>query len=63
MSKPTGQPLRREDLSKTYAAKAYAAACAPSELAPLSIRRRFPKPQDVQIDILHCGRADSDSAN
>lgn len=45
---------------KTYTAKAYAAQGAPSGLAPASIRRRAPRPQDVQIEILYCGVCHSD---
>jgi uncharacterized zinc-type alcohol dehydrogenase-like protein len=39
---------------------AYAAASATSALAPWSIRRREPGPQDVLIDILYCGVCHSD---
>jgi alcohol dehydrogenase (NADP+) len=45
---------------KTYTAKAYAARSATSGLAPSSIPRRTPRPQDVQIDILYCGVCHSD---
>jgi len=44
----------------TYAAKAFAAASATSGLAQLSIQRREPGPQDVQIEILYCGVCHSD---
>jgi len=37
---------------KTYPAKAYAAQSAASGLAPISIQRRAPRPQDLQIEIL-----------
>ena len=46
--------------TKAYAAKAYAAQGPTSGLAPLTIRRRVPGPQDVQIDILYCGVCHSD---
>ncbi len=39
---------------------AYAAQNATSPLAPLSIERRAPGPDDVQIDILYCGVCHSD---
>jgi uncharacterized zinc-type alcohol dehydrogenase-like protein len=39
---------------------AYAAPAAGSPLAPFSIERREPGPQDVQIDILFCGVCHSD---
>jgi hypothetical protein len=45
---------------KTYVAKAYAAQGSTSKMAPLTIRRRAPRPQDVQIDILYCGVCHSD---
>ena len=44
----------------TYEAKAYAASGARSPLAPTTIRRRTPGPQDVQIDVLFCGICHSD---
>jgi len=40
--------------------KAYAAQSATSPLAPFSIPRREPLPQDVQIQILYCGICHSD---
>src|SRR6266542_2032498 len=43
-----------------YVAQAYAAASATTPLAPSSIQRRSPRPQDVQIDILYCGVCHSD---
>jgi uncharacterized zinc-type alcohol dehydrogenase-like protein len=45
---------------KTYTARAYSAQGAASRLAPASIHRRAPKPQDVQIEILYCGVCHSD---
>jgi uncharacterized zinc-type alcohol dehydrogenase-like protein len=44
----------------SYEARAYAASGARSPLAPATIRRRAPGPQDVQIDILFCGICHSD---
>src|SRR5258706_12628970 len=46
--------------SKTFTAKAFAAQSPTSALAPTSIPRRAPGPQDVQIDILYCGVCHSD---
>ncbi|HMG04816.1 MAG TPA: NAD(P)-dependent alcohol dehydrogenase [Chthoniobacterales bacterium] len=40
--------------------KAYAATAANSPLAPFSLDRRDPTPNDVQIDILFCGVCHSD---
>ena len=45
---------------KAYPAKAYGARSAASGLGPVSIRRREPRPQDVQIEILFCGVCHSD---
>jgi alcohol dehydrogenase (NADP+) len=44
----------------SYSTRAYAAQSAKSPLAPASVRRRAPRPQDVQIDILYCGVCHSD---
>ena len=63
MSKTIKQGVQTEDAAKaatTYVAKAYGAASATSGLAPLSIRRRAPGRQDVQIEILYCGVCHSD---
>ncbi|HVO56556.1 MAG TPA: NAD(P)-dependent alcohol dehydrogenase [Dongiaceae bacterium] len=45
---------------KTFPAKAYAAQSAKSGLAPHTIQRRSPGPQDIQIEILYCGICHSD---
>jgi uncharacterized zinc-type alcohol dehydrogenase-like protein len=45
---------------KTFSAKAYSARSASSAMAPTSIQRRAPRPQDVQIEILYCGVCHSD---
>ena len=44
----------------TYEARAYAASSASSGLAPATIRRRAPRPQDVQLEVLFCGVCHSD---
>jgi uncharacterized zinc-type alcohol dehydrogenase-like protein len=44
----------------TYPAKAFGAQSPDSDLGPLSIKRREPRPQDVQIKILYCGVCHSD---
>jgi alcohol dehydrogenase (NADP+) len=49
-----------QGVREAYPAKAYAAQSAPSGLAPASIQRRVPRPQDVQIEILYCGVCHSD---
>jgi alcohol dehydrogenase (NADP+) len=43
-----------------YSAKAFSARSATSGLAPGSIPRRNPRPQDIQIEILYCGVCHSD---
>src|SRR6202034_1519113 len=51
---------RQTAAGRTYTAKAFAASSAKSGLAPASITRRAPRPQDVQIEILYCGVCHSD---
>jgi uncharacterized zinc-type alcohol dehydrogenase-like protein len=53
-------PASSSQEPQTFPAKAYAAAGAKTGLAPASIRRREPQPQDVQIEILYCGVCHSD---
>jgi uncharacterized zinc-type alcohol dehydrogenase-like protein len=43
-----------------FSARAYGVQKATSPFTPLSINRRDPRPQDVQIDILYCGICHSD---
>jgi alcohol dehydrogenase (NADP+) len=45
---------------KTFESRAYGAASASSPLAPITIHRRMPGPQDVQIEVLFCGVCHSD---
>jgi uncharacterized zinc-type alcohol dehydrogenase-like protein len=45
---------------RTYEARAYAAPSATSPLTPATIRRREPRPQDVQLEVLFCGVCHSD---
>ena len=52
--------ILQEQAESTFTAKAYAAQSPSSGLAPATIRRREPGPQDVQIDILYCGVCHSD---
>jgi len=56
----TRQSATVEGVVKTYEARAYAAASASSGLAPSTIRRRAPQPQDVQLEVLYCGVCHSD---
>ncbi|MGA3187675.1 MAG: NAD(P)-dependent alcohol dehydrogenase [Bryobacteraceae bacterium] len=46
--------------SASFTSKAFAASSATSGLAPFILRRRTPRPQDVQIEILYCGVCHSD---
>ena len=59
MSGATLQSAQQEK-SVSQTAKAFAAQSPRSGLAPFTIRRRAPGPQDVQIDILYCGVCHSD---
>src|SRR5262250_1044304 len=48
------------DSQGAYVARAFAAGSPKSGLAPNTIRRREPGPEDVQIEILYCGVCHSD---
>ena len=50
----------RSSRPQTFTAKAFAAHGATTPLAPFTIPRRTPGPQDVQIEILFCGVCHSD---
>lgn len=58
-SNPTAAAPANQD-AKTNTARAFGAQSADSDLTPLSITRREPQPQDVQIKILYCGVCHSD---
>ena len=63
MSEAARQIPEKDDSSskpQTFTAKAYAAHSATSPLAPFTLARRSPRPQDVQIEILYCGVCHSD---
>ncbi len=45
---------------KTFPAKAHAAFSEREPLGPFTVPRRWPRPQDVQIEILYCGVCHSD---
>jgi alcohol dehydrogenase (NADP+) len=55
-----GATVREFFMTQTFTAKAYAAHSATTALAPFTLPRRVPRPQDIQIDILHCGVCHSD---
>ena len=50
----------RSTTPKTYSVKSYSARSTTSPLAPDTIKRREPRAQDVQIEILYCGVCHSD---
>ena len=50
----------RSSTPTTYPAKSYSARSTTSPLAPDTINRREPRPQDVQIEVLYCGVCHSD---
>jgi uncharacterized zinc-type alcohol dehydrogenase-like protein len=54
------QPAKHAEKPQTFTAKAFAAQSASSGLAPYTVPRRSPRPQDVQIEILYCGVCHSD---
>jgi alcohol dehydrogenase (NADP+) len=60
MTDSAQQPAKDTQKPQTLPAKAFAAQSATSRLAPLNIKRRSPRPQDVQLEILYCGVCHSD---
>src|ERR1700676_4399841 len=60
MTDAAQQPAEESQKPQTFPAKAFAAQSATSPLAPFSIKRRSPRPQDVQLEILYCGVCHSD---
>jgi uncharacterized zinc-type alcohol dehydrogenase-like protein len=60
MTETAQQPAKDSAKPQAFAAKAYAAQSASSGMAPHTIQRRSPRPQDVQIEILFCGVCHSD---
>jgi uncharacterized zinc-type alcohol dehydrogenase-like protein len=60
MSQAVQQTAAESRKPQTFPAKAFAAQSATSRLAPHTIQRRSPGPQDVQIQILYCGVCHSD---
>src|SRR3984893_2825132 len=60
MTEAAQQTAKESQKPQTFPAKAFAAQSAASGMAPFTLRRRSPKPQDVQIEILYCGVCHSD---
>src|SRR5450432_680794 len=60
MTDAAQQTAKETQKPKTFTVKAYAAQSKTSPMAPYSLQRREPGPQDVQIEILYCGVCHSD---
>jgi uncharacterized zinc-type alcohol dehydrogenase-like protein len=60
MSETAQQSAKESQEPQTFTAKAFVAQSATSALAPFTLHRRSPRPQDVQIEILYCGVCHSD---
>jgi uncharacterized zinc-type alcohol dehydrogenase-like protein len=60
MTDAAQQPAKQTQKTQTFPAKAFAAQSATSRVAPYSVQRRAPRPQDVQLEILYCGVCHSD---
>src|SRR3984893_8539310 len=60
MTEAAQQTAKESQKPQTFPAKAFAAQSAASGMAPFTLRRRSPRPQDVQIEILYCGVCHSD---
>jgi uncharacterized zinc-type alcohol dehydrogenase-like protein len=53
-------PLPVTSRPQTFTAKAYAGPSPTGAMAPFTVPRRSPRPQDVQIEVLFCGVCHSD---
>jgi alcohol dehydrogenase (NADP+) len=60
MTETAQKPAKETQNPETFAAKAFAAQSATSALGPHALRRRSPRPEDVQLEILYCGVCHSD---
>src|SRR6266404_692218 len=60
MTEAAQKAVKETQKPETFAAKAYAAHSVAAPLAPFTLPRRSPRPQDVQIEILFCGICHSD---
>ena len=60
MTDAAQQAAVEKRLAQTFPAKAYAAQSKTSAMAPHTVKRREPRAQDVQIEILYCGICHSD---
>jgi alcohol dehydrogenase (NADP+) len=60
MTEAAQQKAKVSQKPQSSAVKAFAAQNATSAMAPFTLQRRSPRPQDVQIEILYCGVCHSD---
>src|ERR1700740_508693 len=60
MTETAQQTAKVSQKPQTFTAKAFAAQSPTSGMAPYTLQRREPRPQDVQIEILFCGVCHSD---
>jgi uncharacterized zinc-type alcohol dehydrogenase-like protein len=60
MPETAQQTAKDNQKPQTYTAKAFAAQSPTAAVAPYTLQRRAPRPQDVQIEILYCGVCHSD---
>ncbi len=60
MTETAQQTAKVNQKPQTFTAKAFAAQSPTSGVAPFTLQRREPRPQDVQIEILFCGVCHSD---
>jgi uncharacterized zinc-type alcohol dehydrogenase-like protein len=60
MTEAAQQTAKEAQKPQTFTAKAFTAQSAASGMGPFTLRRRSPRPQDVQIEILYCGVCHSD---
>jgi len=60
MTDAAQQPAKQTQKTQIFPAKAFAAQSATSRMAPYSVQRGAPRPQDVQLEILYCGVCHSD---
>src|SRR5271154_714934 len=60
MAVTEAQATKEGSLSVSFPAKAFAARSATAKFGPLTIQRRTPRAQDVQIEVMYCGVCHSD---
>src|SRR5277367_1172611 len=60
MAVTEAQATKESSLPASFSAKAFAAPSATAKFGPLTIQRRTPRAQDVQIEVMYCGVCHSD---